>query len=229
MPTIIRGPISWSESALKEALKDKLESNIGHCDAVCEDCKALHWPAERTKALQGTKTHKYGPCCQGRKVMLPEHYFPQKPVTDVIKWLLTSADADAAGARRRIRDYNNALSFTSMEAKGQDRDVTGPKGVFTFRLNGRLHHRLGSALPVNKNNPCFAQIYTVGDGGTQEAQMRQKHHRVKLNNELLLKLQAAINDSNAYAKLLKNANEILLNNPGSKLVIKCVKPGKRII
>ncbi|KAH9817057.1 hypothetical protein DFH28DRAFT_890318, partial [Melampsora americana] len=55
-------------------------------------CKALHWPGEQTKALQGTTKHRYGPCCQSGTVMLPEHYFPQKPVPSVIKWLLTSSD-----------------------------------------------------------------------------------------------------------------------------------------
>lgn len=232
---------------MRDALKDNLQSDVGKCDAVCEGCGAFHWSSERTKAIQRTGKHIYSTCCQGGKVMLPEHYFPQNSVPPIIKWLLTSLDPgtiqwistefrylvnfsshqDAVVARRRIRDYNNALTFTSMVAKGQDHDVAGPKGIFTFCLNGRLHHYVGSTWPKPEEKPCFSQIYTVGDGGTQEAKMRQDHQKVKLDDVLLLKLQTTINDTNVYAKLFKNAKEILSHDPGSKLVIKCVKPGKK--
>ncbi|KAH9809287.1 hypothetical protein DFH28DRAFT_905540, partial [Melampsora americana] len=113
MPIIVRGPVSRSKTSLKSAFGDCFVSNVGRCDKVCESCQALCWDKERTKQFQGTRTYKYSNCCQSGKVMLPSFYFPQDRPPETIMWLLTSMDQDAVVARRRIRDYNNVLSFTS--------------------------------------------------------------------------------------------------------------------
>ncbi|EGG00571.1 uncharacterized protein MELLADRAFT_67744 [Melampsora larici-populina 98AG31] len=105
--------------------------------------------------------------------------------------------------------------------------VRGPKGVYNFRVNGQLVHYAGSGLPSKGDDPCFAQIYTVGDGGTVEAAMRQHHYDNQLDSDLLIKLQAAINDRSPYAHLFKNANEILGKDDKAKIVIKSVKPSGR--
>ncbi|KAH9808620.1 hypothetical protein DFH28DRAFT_1135220, partial [Melampsora americana] len=130
-------------------------------------------------------------------VAVVEHcdYDNAPPPPAIIMWLLTSPDQNAVIARKRIRDYNNCLSFTSMVVK-HDWGVRGQLGIYNFRVNGQLFHYAGSALPVSEDNPCFAQIYTVGDGGTHEAAMRQHHYDNELDDDLLLKLQDAINARN---------------------------------
>ncbi|KAH9807627.1 hypothetical protein DFH28DRAFT_914280 [Melampsora americana] len=108
-----------------------------------------------------------------------------------------------------------------------DWGVRGQLGIYNFRVNGQLFHYAGSALPVSEDNPCFAQIYTVGDGGTHEAAMRQHHYDNELDDDLLLKLQDAINARNPYAKLFKNSRNILGQDSKAKIILKSVKPGKR--
>ncbi|KAH9807636.1 hypothetical protein DFH28DRAFT_914060 [Melampsora americana] len=108
-----------------------------------------------------------------------------------------------------------------------DWDVRGQMGVYTYRVNGQLYHFAGSGLPMEKDKPCFAQIYTVGDGGTSEAALRQKHYNDELDLDLLLKLQAAINERSPYAKLFKSAKDVLSVDDGAKIVLKSVVPGRR--
>lgn len=108
-----------------------------------------------------------------------------------------------------------------------DMEVRGQKGMYTFRVNGQLFHYAGSGLPLEDEDPCFSQIYTVGDGGTSEAAMRQHHYNNSLDGELLIDLQSAINSRSPYARLFKNANEILGSDEKAKIVIKSVKPGNR--
>ncbi|KAH9823847.1 hypothetical protein DFH28DRAFT_878895, partial [Melampsora americana] len=117
MSLLIRGPLSRSEALLKEKCSDMLISDVGACERRCQYCGALRWGKERTKRCQANKTDEYFNCCKVGQVMLPTFYFPQREPPDTIKWLLTSMDPEAKEARYHIRDYNNALSFTSMTAK----------------------------------------------------------------------------------------------------------------
>lgn len=128
--------------------------------------------------------------------------------------------------RRRIRDYNNALSFASMGAR-VDSSVAGQKGIFTFRVGGQLHHHMGSSLPKEGSAPTFAQIYVVGDGGTAEEEMRQNYHNNTLNSMILANLQMLLHEINPYSKIFKNARAVLEQNPHSKIVLKSMAPGNR--
>lgn len=109
----------------------------------------------------------------------------------------------------------------------QDWGVRGQKGVYNFRVNGQLYHYAGSALPLKNEEPCFSQIYMVGDGGTKEAAMRQHHYDNELDPDILMQLQAAINQRSPYAELFKNAKELLDRDEEAKIIIKSVKPGRR--
>ena len=56
---------------------------------------------------------------------------------------------------QNIRSYNNAVSFTSLDTK-LDRLITDPlnaAGVYTFRIQGALHHSMGSLLPPPGEQP----------------------------------------------------------------------------
>lgn len=60
--------------------------------------------------------------------------------------------------RENIRVYNSIFAFTSIGAKV---DVTINKkfGPYIFRISGQNHHIMGSLLPLNGQQPKFAQLY----------------------------------------------------------------------
>lgn len=108
-----------------------------------------------------------------------------------------------------------------------DTRVAGQKGIYTFRVGGQLHHYIGSTLPKDGHVPSFAQIYVMGDGGTEELSMRQNHHGNTLDNVILSNLQSLLNHINPYAQLLKNAREILEHTPGARVILKSMPPTNR--
>lgn len=104
MTIIIRGPVSRSESALRQSLGPNLISDIGKCDRTCKNCGALRWGNERTKAHQKKNEDTYSNCCKVGQVMLPMFYFPQPPPPQIIMWLLTSSDQRTSTVTILIRD-----------------------------------------------------------------------------------------------------------------------------
>lgn len=138
-------------------------------------------------------------------------------------WLPTVACIEF---RRRIRDYNNALSFASMSAN-VDHSVAGQKGIYTVWVGGQLHHKMGSLFPSQGMRPAFSQIYLLGDGGTGEAEMRQAYHNHNLNPLILGNLQELLIAVNPYAALFKNARTVSEQSPHSTIVLKSLEPGNR--
>ena len=70
--------------------------------------------------------------------------------------------------RRNIRNYNNAFAFSSLGVK-TDPSVYGPHGIYTFRIQGQLCHRIGSLLLPPGKDPAFAQIYIYDSNSISQA------------------------------------------------------------
>jgi hypothetical protein len=78
--------------------------------------------------------------------------------------LLTDIHPGALNFQALIRNYNNALSFTSQGTK-IDHSVMGPMGVNAFCISGSMSHKILSVKPNNGFEAGFAQIFVVGDHG----------------------------------------------------------------
>jgi hypothetical protein len=57
-----------------------------------------------------------------------------------------------------IRSFNSMFAFTSMGGK-IDSSMNSGNSPHTFVLNGENYHRIGSLLPMDRNDPKFAQLY----------------------------------------------------------------------
>src|SRR5271154_6913990 len=82
--------------------------------------------------------------------------------------------------RTNIRNYNNALAFSSLGVR-IDQSVAGQSGIYTFKIQGELVHRIGSLLPHPGEVPRFAQIHIL-DSSTPQTAMntRMEHHQRRL-------------------------------------------------
>ena len=136
----------------------------------CVHCGAIHWIEERlgTSSKENPKFR----CCQDGKIKIP-------PVTDTpqelrnllsetyvnarVHSLLCYTEVNAQGERlftvrtsefmRRIRAYNNAVSFTSFGAKMDDTILNNAHNVYTMRVCGEVWHRLGSLFREEGKRP----------------------------------------------------------------------------
>jgi hypothetical protein len=87
-----------------------------------------------------------------------------------------------------IRNYNNALSFSSLGAH-IDHSVAGQRGCYTFRIRGELVHRIGSLTPWPGTAPKFAQLYIYDSDPVQQAERRMQYHHGHVHRDVLLRLQ----------------------------------------
>ena len=61
--------------------------------------------------------------------------------------------------RINIRKYNSVFSFTSLGVHVDEDLASARNGTYTFRIQGQLHHKIGSLIPNENEEAKFAQIY----------------------------------------------------------------------
>jgi len=59
---------------------------------------------------------------------------------------------------KSIRSYNSMFAFTSLGAK-IDMDINKGPSPYVFKINGQVHHQIGSLLPDEGKSPVYAQLY----------------------------------------------------------------------
>jgi hypothetical protein len=123
--------------------------DCGSRNAVCSTCEAKMWLQERVS--QSTMTNiRFTMCCNDGAVQLP--LLQQPP--EVLQGLLSGSDPRSLAFREKIRMYNSILSFTSTGARIHE-SVTCTRGVYAFRIQGEMYHRIGSLLPQHDAQPQF--------------------------------------------------------------------------
>ena len=132
---------------------------------------------------------------------------------DPIRVLLTETLVNANGKvvwtdrtahfQQNIRSYNNAVSFTSLGVK-LDRAICNTldtAGVYTFRIQGALHHSMSSLLPPPGERPRFAQVYMF-DSAQEQLDLHSETHP-NLQLDVLQLLSAVLQAVNPYVQFGK--------------------------
>ena len=92
------------------------------------------------------------------------------------------------------------MSFTSLGAK-VDRTITNTMnvtGVYTFHIQGALHHSMGSLLPPPGEQPRFAQVYMFDSAQEQLQFCREAHPNLQL--DVLQLLSTVLREVNPYVQ-----------------------------
>ena len=120
-------------------------------------CTVEKWPGEAK-----------GLCCSGVKVLLSRLGDPTEP----LKGLLTGDTVEARAFRRRqnISYYSSAFQMTSF---GADKDLNDHGFFATVRIQGQVHHRMGSLLSLPGEQPQFAQVFFCGTREEQAVQCQK--------------------------------------------------------
>ena len=191
---------------------DRLRHQMGQMSIRCAHCDALHWIEERI-ASSPRRRPNFTACCSCGKVSLPPLAQPPSPLRD----LLEGQTAEAKQFRNHIRKYNNSFAFTSVGANIDQSMARG--GVYTYRLQGELHHRMGSLLPSEGETPKFAQMYIHDPQMQEECRL---NFIEELHPNILHQLQTMLHDVNPYAQLYENARRRLSSQPTAPLSLRLV-------
>ncbi|MCL7025289.1 hypothetical protein MKW94_014643 [Papaver nudicaule] len=106
---------------------------------LCNHCGAKLFPHETNEL-----------CCLNGKVKLPE-----LPVPPELMRLYTVQSEDGAHFRKHIHSYNHVLAFTSIGVRIDNELANSKKGVYTYRAQGTMYHKIGSLIPEPNNIPRF--------------------------------------------------------------------------
>ncbi|XP_035840209.1 uncharacterized protein LOC110909633 [Helianthus annuus] len=128
--------------------------NLGRPTFTCHNCAAVMWYEERNKNTKASDGTTFSSCCQDGKVLLPRLLDAPEP----LRSLLDCNDPETVRFREHIRVYNSMFCFTSFGAK-IDHAINSGRSLYTFRINGQNYHRIGAMLPVEGEQPRYAQLY----------------------------------------------------------------------
>ena len=159
---------------------------IGSMSIKCNHCNAKRWKDESS-----------GMCCANGKITLPIHQDPPDP----LKNLLSGTTTDSKHFLKKIQQYNNSFMMTSFGA-----NVITERGFMpTFKVQGQIHHKIGSLLPSENSESKYVQVYFIG-GSNDQVQARCNLNQ-GLKYELVFDLQEMLHTYNSYVKSFKSAIE----------------------
>ena len=146
---------------------------------MCEHCNAFFWYQERVVSLSSyaQKRIVYHSCCRGGRISLPKHRPFPPPLCDLIRF---NGGLAANSFMKLIRHYNSMFAFTSLGVD-IDRSINTGRGPYIFRINGVVHHRIGSLIPDEGNRPQYAQLYIYDTAN--EVQNRLAIHSSDANSD----------------------------------------------
>ena len=111
---------------------------------------------------------------------------------------------------RRISENNSSPSFTSMGARVDTQLTNAGRGVYTFRINRAIFHKIRSLLPPPGRHTQFAHIY-IHDPERQVDRCNAIFQR-KLNISILWQPQDEFSAANHYFwfyKFIRNLEQDL--------------------
>ena len=148
----------------------------------------------------GIRNLRFGMCCLQGQVNLP----PIQQWPHILQHLSDDSD-DHAQFKKKIRQYNNALAFTSIGVDVNNHTIQG-SGPASFHIHGTLHHLMEALIPPDDHQSSYAQLYIYDP---QEATDRCVQCNPQLNPRELLDLHNMLRASHPYAEVYQQAYEVM--------------------
>lgn len=188
-------------AARREYRDPESRHDLGPMNVACRHCGALHWMDERVSPSTEFAP-LFGMCCNSGKVQLNDLNDPPQ----LLRRLLTGADAQAQEFRSHVTQYNAALAFTSLGVS-DDKSVNryGPN-AWVFRILGNLHHFSGALTAPDGVAPSYAQLYMYDPTVALQQRMNRNSN---LRQDTMAGLQTMLASSHPYVAMYKQAYEVL--------------------
>jgi len=125
---------------------------------------------------------------------------------EVLQTLISDDTNEARHFRKNIRQYNSALSFTSLKYSLDNRAALLGPGIQCFQIHGELYHLQGPLEPQPGQQPKFAQLFLYDP--RYAASIRHAEHP-QLLETILERLTLMLHEINPFITLYKTARERL--------------------
>ncbi|XP_028094699.1 uncharacterized protein LOC114294746 [Camellia sinensis] len=129
-------------------------------------------------------------CCNNGTIILPPVTAPNEIID-----IFSDQTVEGRHFRQNIRAYNHVFSFTSMDVHVDENLATRTQGVYTFRAQGAIYHKIGSLLPNSSDRPRYLQLYVYDTDYENENRMFKNE---ELHLDLLDKIKNILNTHNPF-------------------------------
>ncbi|KAI9330392.1 hypothetical protein BD770DRAFT_292894, partial [Pilaira anomala] len=150
---------------------------------------------------------KFQICCANGKSILN----PLKPtIPEVVANLLRNNDVVSRDFKDKIRTYNSALSFTSMNANLDHSVANSSVGAYAYRIHGTVYRLMSNSLTPNRNErqqPKFAQIYIFDSENELQNRMNVAANS-NVSEATMLSLQQMMHGVNPFVRYFKTMADV---------------------
>ncbi|WVZ69995.1 hypothetical protein U9M48_018704 [Paspalum notatum var. saurae] len=111
-----------------------------------------------------------------------------------------------------------------------DKKINNGDGPYVFRVNGQIHHRIGSLLPLPNNCPKFAELYIFDTKNEIENRIRtltrEEPNEQNLDPEIVKGLQRMLDEYNPLVKIFRQARDFLEKHKGIDISVRIIGADK---
>ncbi|XP_076950384.1 uncharacterized protein LOC143623335 [Bidens hawaiensis] len=184
----------------------------GDCNWTCEFCDAFLWFQERLISRSTCRRPRYSHCCKCGRVVLP---YPRRPPESIIR-LFQESDF-----LTNIRAYNSMFSMTSFGAKVDD-FINDGSAPCVFKVEGHIHHLIGSLCPPPNESPWFLQMYVYDTDNelSNRIGVFSDDGRSHIRQETVTLLMDVLATTNELVKLFRTAKDLCSSSDVSNFSIR---------
>ncbi|WVZ80033.1 LOW QUALITY PROTEIN: hypothetical protein U9M48_027548, partial [Paspalum notatum var. saurae] len=207
---------------LKESYMER--SYLGKPEYKCKFCNAIFWFHERNREdSRKNKEIMYSNCCKYGQIKIP----PYKEPPPFLSMLINNKESTLSRHfMQKIRQYNSLFSFTSM---GGNIDKTINKGErpYVFRINGQIHHRIGSLSPRKIIFPKLYIFDTKNEIANRiRALNKEETETNDINPFIADELKKMLDQYNPLVKTFRHARDLLKEHNGIDVSIRIIGADK---
>ncbi|KAH7716722.1 Protein Y46B2A.2 [Aphelenchoides avenae] len=175
---------------------------LGPMDVKCDWCGALHYAGEpsRVEVINGAATRTFQDCCCHGKLQCDPLPYP-----DELKLLITGQDARSNHFHQRIRNYNSACAFASINASTYN---FPNNGAYCYKVHGAIINKFNEAARADpEERPAYGQLYVINAEDAVAYRMDVPANE-GVDEDLLREIDALLRRVNEYAKAYHMMGEI---------------------
>ena len=103
------------------------------------------------------------------------------------------------------------------------KDINKGEGPYIFRINGQIHHRIGSLLPEKGHRPEYAELYVFDTKYEIENRIKalnkEQSNESDINPFIVEHLKDMLDKCNPLVKIFRHARDLLDKNKGIDISI----------
>jgi hypothetical protein len=111
-----------------------------------------------------------------------------------------------------------------------DKNINKGEGPYVFRINGQIHHRIGSLLPKPDNIPKFTELYIFDTKNENENRIRalttEDPEHNDMNPFIVQGLKEILDYHNPLVKTFRRARDLLEEHKGIDISIHIIGANK---